>query len=399
MRADTMVLMLPTLADNGARLAAIMPTALAAMQEETGIPTRIGVPELRSVVLVVVDGLGHSNLKARSAHARTLSSLPTRRIETVIPSTTGAALPAITTGTLPGEHGLIGYRIKHPELGLVTTLKDWDGIEPGSTWLRSEPLFNAAHNLGVRPIAIGRAAHATGGLTEAMLSGAEYHGANTIQDRFTVASRLLHESDRALIYLYIDELDRAAHKEGWQSIAWASRLEQLDAALTSFLRVLPADVGVILTADHGIVDIAEEGRFVLDDGQFDLSGVQMVGGEPRFRSLYLSNNEDPTEVANRVAGSLGRLAWVGTRESAIEHQWFGPTTTDVAERLGEVLVIARAQVAFMLEGDSLAARSLVGQHGGISEDERGVPLALGGALAGTGFAAAVQMAASARLSR
>ncbi|WP_193787066.1 alkaline phosphatase family protein, partial [Leucobacter japonicus] len=121
--------------DNGARLAAILPSGLATvargldadLPEELAFAASSGIaerlPAARSFVMVVVDGLGHANLTAVKGHAPTLARLQRRRIETVAPSTTGAALTTLTTGALPGEHGLIGYRIRHPRLGLVTTLK------------------------------------------------------------------------------------------------------------------------------------------------------------------------------------------------------------------------------------------------------------------------------------
>src|SRR5690606_170754 len=101
-----MVLMLPTPSDNGARLAAILPTALASMARGAGADytdvlaqalrldpnVHVAPPTaVRSMILIVVDGLGYSNLRAVSGHARAISRLPMKRIETVIPSTTGAA--------------------------------------------------------------------------------------------------------------------------------------------------------------------------------------------------------------------------------------------------------------------------------------------------------------------
>ncbi|MGK0740505.1 alkaline phosphatase family protein [Leucobacter sp. Z1108] len=406
-----MVLMLPIATDNGARLAAILPTGLAAVARGLGAdpvellaracklaPSELGnnlvfddgsLPPLRSFVMVVVDGLGHANLQARAAHARSISRLPSRRIETVIPSTTGAALTTLTTGRLPGEHGLIGYRIRHPKQGLLSTLKDWRDIPDRRAWQRSTPLFEFAAAVGARPVAIGRPAHATGGLTEAILSGAEYHGAVTIADRCAIASRLLRAGEPIVAYLYIDELDKAAHADGWQSDLWLKRLEQLDAALDDLLRTLPGDVGVVVTADHGMIDVPEHRRLELGVDSEEFSGVSEVGGEPRMRSLYLHVGTDPESVAERVGAALGKLAWVGTRGEAIAANWFGPMAAGVAERLGEVIVAARGQVCFTLPGDSPETRAMVGQHGGLSSEERGVPLALGGVLDGSGFAATV----------
>lgn len=350
----------------------------------------------RSIVILVVDGLGHANLKAAAGHARTLTGLPTKRIETVLPSTTGAALTTLTTGMLPGEHGLIGYKIRHPELGLLTTLRDWEGIEDPRTWQRGTPLFELAPRIGAKAVAIGRPAHASGGLTEAILSGTEYHSGQTIEERFSIASTLVRDGEPKLVYLYVDELDRAAHNSGWLSDAWLRRLEQLDAGLEHFLRALPGEVGVVVTADHGMVDVPEQMRLLLDGGAVPLEDVELVGGEPRMRSLYLRPGADAEEAAAAIQHSLRKQAWVGTRAEAIAHGWFGPMSDGVAERLGDILIAARGQYAFMLSGDDAAVHEMVGQHGSLSDEERGIPLALAGSLQHSSFAAAVSQLAGLR---
>ncbi|WP_427868861.1 alkaline phosphatase family protein [Leucobacter luti] len=412
--------MVPTTGDNGARLAAILPSGLSAMARGIGIDPAealsgwIGAPRaaaasaldaaqlppVRSFVMVVVDGLGHANLGARIGHAPNIAAMQRKRIETVCPSTTGAALTTLTTGRLPGAHGLIGYRIMHPEHGLLTTLTDWEGIPNRREWQLCPPLFGAvrdlaAQDLGARAVAIGRPAHASGGLTEAILAGAEYVSGQRIADRFAAASAAVRVGEPLLAYVYVDELDRAAHKEGWQSDAWVRRLEQLDEALGDFLRSLPGDVGVVLTADHGMVDVAEHQRLMLDDHPFVAAGVRDFGGEPRFRSLFLADGVDPGSFAAELAAAEGQRAWVATRDEAIASGMFGPLAPGVAERLGDVLIGAKKQVAYYAASDSPQALDMVGQHGALTEEERGVPLALAGAFAGSGFASAVAKLAAA----
>lgn len=407
--------MLPTATDNGGRLAAIAPTGLAALARRLGHdPADIlaqafgatgavdapgidfgGLPDQRSFVLIAVDGLGHANLGARIGHAPALARLPRKRIETVAPSTTGAALTTLLTGQLPGSHGLIGYRIRHPELGLRTTLSEWEGIEHVRDWQRAEPLFHLAARMGARPYAIGRPAHRHSGLTHANLSGAEYLEGQRIEDRFAEASRVVRQGDSSYIYLYVDELDRAAHTFGWQSEQWVRRLEQFDAALDGFLRSLPADVGVALTADHGIIDVADTEQILLDASPELLSGVAEVGGEPRLRSLYLEPGADASEVAQRWADREGNRAWVATRDEFIAAGYFGEVAPEVADRLGEVIIAARKRVAYYRSTDDPAAIEMIGQHGSLSEEERGVPLALAGGLSGTPFVSLVARAAAA----
>ncbi|KUF06985.1 alkaline phosphatase family protein [Leucobacter sp. G161] len=412
--------MLPTATDNGGRLAAIIPTGLAALalghdhSAESVLATATGaaisedsasrfkpaislLPPLRSLVILVVDGLGSSNLKARRGHAPTLSSLAQRRITTVTPSTTGAALTSLTTGRLPAEHGLIGYRIKHPTQGIISPLRDWDGIENPRDWQLAEPLFALAEQLGVRARAYGRPAHATSGLTRAILTGADYRGGDRIADRFAAAHRDLASGEPTLAYVYVDELDRAGHQSGWQSDAWSRRLEQLDGALADFLTGLAADVGVIVTADHGMVDVEAHQQIVFDLTTPEFHDVVAVAGEPRFRTFFLEDGADPQRFAAWLDVTQGKRAWVATRDEAFAAGVFGDVYgPGVRERIGDVIIAARGQCAYYTTDDEPASFDLVGQHGSWTDEERGIPLLLGGALAGSGFGRAVELVAEAR---
>ncbi|WP_244301039.1 alkaline phosphatase family protein [Leucobacter insecticola] len=200
-----------------------------------------------------------------------------------------------------------------------------------------------------------------------------------------------------MAYLYVDELDKVAHESGWQSDAWVRRLEQFDAALDGFLRGLPGDVGVIITADHGVVDVASHQQIMLDARPELLRDVIEIGGEPRFRSLYLRDGADPAAVAAAWEQAEAKRAWVATREEAIASGIFGPVDDAVAARLGDVIIAARKLVAYYRSDDSPSALAMIGQHGSLSEDERGVPLILAGALAGSGFVGAVAEVARTRI--
>lgn len=419
--------MLPTATDNGGRLAAILPTGLAALAlghahpatevlaRAAGMATRIApnsapgdpqdpriaeaaalLPGLTSLVILAVDGLGSANLKARRGHAPMLASLQQRRITTVTPSTTGAALTTLTTGRLPAEHGLIGYRIMHPTLGLISPLRDWEDIAEPREWQRAEPLFGSAAALGVRARSYGRPAHAVSGLTGAILSGAEYTGGDRIEDRLAAAKRDLASGEPSLAYVYVDELDRAGHQHGWQSEEWSRRLEQLDRALADFLTGLPSGTGVIITADHGMVDVAAHQHIVFDLAEPEFADVREVGGEPRFRSFYLRDGADPAAFAAVLESLEGKRAWVATRDEVFASGVFGSVVgAGVPERVGDVVLAARAQCAYYTTGDEQQALDMVGQHGSWTDEERGIPLILAGALAGSGFGRAVELVSAA----
>src|SRR5690606_39035862 len=158
---------------------------------------------------------------------------------------------------------------------------------------------------------------------------------------------------------------------------------------------LPADVGIVITADHGMVDVASEQQVVFDLSDADFAPVVAFGGEPRFRSFYLSEGSDAEKFAQLLAEREGRRAWVASREDAIAAGVFGARVApEVAARLGDVLLAARGQVAYYWTTDDPQSFDMVGQHGTLSDEERGIPLMLAGALAGTGFARAVETMAA-----
>ncbi len=409
--------MLPTATDNGGRLAALLPTGLLALAQSLSEDSRevledvlaasIGhdslsllrrrLPPLRSLVIIMVDGLGTANLKSRSFRAPTLASLPQRRITTVTPSTTSAAITSLTTGKLPGEHGHVGYKIRHPELGIITSLRDWDHIPDARSWQLAPTLFELASTAGIRSSAFGRPAHAESGFSRAVLTGATYASGSRIADRFAAAKSFIDTTEASLAYVYIDELDRAGHNEGWQSESWARRLEQLDAALADFLARLPPRTGVVLTADHGMVDVAPHQQVVFDRDSREFTDVVEVGGEPRFRSFYLREGSDPHPFAEWLQDTEGKRAWVATREQVFASGVFGSTIgSGVPDRVGDVVLAARGVCAYYMTDDDPQSFNMVGQHGSWTDEERGIPLILAGEFEGSGYAKAVELYAQAR---
>ncbi len=90
---------------------------------------------------------------------------------------------------------------------------------------------------------------------------------------------------------------------------------------------LPADTVILLTADHGMVDVAEQWRIDYSAEPELTAGVRHTAGEPRMVHLYL---EPDADVAHRgTAGGLpgctryGNKAWVLTREQAVRAGFFG----------------------------------------------------------------------------
>lgn len=371
----------------------IVPTGPASARSLTGVAPEIlrslsGASDLlapaRSAVLVVIDGLGALQLRAHAGHARRLASAGGKKdvARSVFPSTTAAALTSILTGADPGEHGLVGYRVLDPDQGrLANQLNGYerDGLDP-ATWQRRPTVFERAAAEGRRTFAVGLAEYARSGLTAAVLRGAEYVAADEPRERVRVAYELAAAESGALVYCYLPEVDKAGHRHGADSAEWIAALEEIDAA---FALPVPPGVGVIVTADHGMIDVPHHRHVLLRDGDPRLDGVAHLGGEPRLLHVYLEPGADAAAAARVWAAESGRAADVSTRDEAIDAGLFGAVADEVRRRIGDVLVAARGAWAFYDDRlEDKRPQAMIGQHGSTTPEEVTVPLLRLGAYAG-----------------
>lgn len=337
----------------------------------------------RSAIVWVIDGLGSANLSARAGHARFLSGARTKKdaARTVFPSTTAAALTTLLTGTAPGEHGIVGYRTRIPGTDdVVNQLRGWDTDGLPLDFQRVTPL---ATSLGRPFFAVSRSEYAGTGFTAATLGGAEFFGVDDLDERVRTAADLAARHPGSLVYLYAPDLDAIGHKRGWESDEWIAMLERVDAAARVLAATIVPDTGVVVTSDHGMVDVPRHRHVLLQEGDDLVEGVRLIGGEPRMLHLYAEPGE-ASLVLRRWRDAEGSRSWVLSREELIVSGLLGPVAPEVVERIGDVVVAPRAGIAYYDDRLSdKAAQRMVGQHGSLTDEERIVPLIPLGAFAGT----------------
>jgi arylsulfatase A-like enzyme len=369
--------MLPAAKSHRFSLADVLPNCLDALAGRSG---RLGLAPVTHAVVLLADGLGRSALKAHRGHARTLSSRldADPAISSGFPTTTASALATLTTGTAPGQHGMVGYRVLDPDhdrvVGQLTGLDDLDPVH----WQRMPTVFETASAAGVRAVAIGAPRHRESGFTAAVLRGAHYYGASMTAERFARARVELATPGPTLVYLYVSELDVEAHARGISSPRWVAALEALDAEIGALVAALGPRQGLLVTADHGMVDVPPASHIIVAPEL--LAAVRHVGGEPRCLQLYLEPGSDPDAVAGLWRDREGAHAWVATRDEAIDAGWFGTVDPVVRPRIGDVLVAARKRYAFYTDPED-TARRMIGQHGSLTPDELTIPLLRFGAFA------------------
>lgn len=399
---------LPTPKYGAGALCDVLPSAAAALGCGE-FPNIVGIPAAQRICVLVIDGLGAHNLVATRAQAPFLSGLLTsnsaalaanaptgaggsawvstavRSIASGFPTTTSASLASLGIGLPPGQHGLVGHTVRVPETGKAMNLLRWDGPVTPERWQPLPTLFEqlASSHPELAGFHVGPAEFRSSGLTRSGFRGATYLGYRTAGELITKVAAALggpivggaatdSRTSRRLVFAYYPDLDKTGHLQGWASTAWGHELALVDLMIARLAAELDDETILIVTGDHGMVDIPPQGRIDLDSEASLQDGVALIAGEARARHVYAP----PTSVAEvyrRWRERLGNSAWVLQRDEAIERGLFGPVRSDVVERIGDVLTLAGPGIALTQSKRDPHGSSLIGMHGSLTTDELDVP--------------------------
>ncbi len=317
-----------------------------------------------NAVVVLLDGLGQRLLERHSQHAPTLEAMTGTTLTTVSPSTTAAALTSFTTGTSPGEHGVIGYRIATAQ-GVMNSLR-WTiaGVDARDK-VASDAIQKIPPFAGAAAAVVSPAAHGGSGFTLAHLRGADYVGYDSIDQIAGLVANQVDAGD-PLVYVYYDGLDVTAHLSGLGR-PFADELACCDALVAQVCAAI-GDTALFVTADHGLIECGRPQPLASEV----IEHIDHQSGEARFRWLHARKGRAQQLLAATVEHH-GECAYVMTRDEVIERELLGPLSDSASERLGDVALVGRNDVCFADPNDATPA-DLVGRHGGLTADEMLVPL-------------------------
>jgi len=118
----------------------------------------------------------------------------------------------------------------------------------------------------------------------------------------------------------------------------------------------------------------EESRIDFDEDWELSAGVAVLGGEARARHVYAVPGA-AADVFTVWSEVLGEQMWVASRDEAIAAGWFGPLVDDrVRGRIGDVVAVAREDIAVVATRTEPGESSMVGLHGSMTPVEQLVPL-------------------------
>ncbi|HET7636524.1 MAG TPA: nucleotide pyrophosphatase/phosphodiesterase family protein [Candidatus Limnocylindria bacterium] len=356
-----------------------------------GLPAenRLALPEARRLLVLLVDGFGWVALRAHRREAPFLNSVADDggSLTAPFPSSTAVSISSLGSALPPGEHGVTGYTMALPglprrpmncigwnEFGVGGDLRSRyppEEVQPHHT------ILERAAAAGRETLVLGPEGHAGSGLSRAALRGARHLALETpeaLAERGAEAAQASQPG--ALLYAYLWQLDLAGHVHGPRSAEWLAELQRLDGALERLATALPPGTLLVVTGDHGMVELPEAGRMDPRSEPGLMDGVAMLAGEPRARHVHTRPGAAET-VLTAWRERFGERAWIASRDEAIGAGWFGPIVEEaVRPRIGDVVVAARDPIGIVQPHIAPREARLVGHHGSMTPEEQLVPLLL-----------------------
>ena len=271
----------------------------------------------RQVALLVLDGLGWEQLLEHRDLLPTIGALAGGPITTVAPTTTATALSSIATGLTPAEHGLLGYRMMLG--GEVMNVLRWTSqtgdrrrahpprdVQPFAAFLgREVPVISPAELEGTA-------------FTEGHLRGSRPVGYRATSAIPVEVGRQLRAGE-PFVYAYYGGVDKTAHERGFGEF-YDAELRAADRLVGDILDVLTPDAVLLITADHGQVEVGDR---IVRPGSDLLDMVAAQSGEGRFRWWHARHGA-ADDLAKAAADRYEDVAWVVTRDQVVDEHWFGP---------------------------------------------------------------------------
>ena len=334
----------------------------------------------RNVVLFIVDGLGDGYLVRRGAGGE-LARRRRGTMTSVFPSTTASAITTSYTGRTPLEHGLTGWFTYFSQAGCVAAALPFrsrgDHLPLSRRGVTPEQIYvggSIFERIPERSVVVTYKDIIDSEYNSRHCKGAQRVAYETLDELVAqIESAVKSGPERKFIYAYWPLYDMVSHRFGAESREAFAELTKIDAAFGTLLRDLAAtDSVVVVTADHGFIDVAPEESFELPASLASMLRFPLCG-ERRVAYCHVQSKND---FLGKAEDWLGERADVMPSSQLVDDGWFGPGTPHprLDERIGDVALVMRGRYTVKDWAPGESRNLHIGNHGGTSEDEMLIPL-------------------------
>ncbi len=339
------------------------------------------------LVLVLVDGMGLSQLN-QLPEKSFLRKHCKGKLQSVFPASTAPAITTLVTTDYPSQHGITTWWIKLEEDNVVAeVLPFWERFshKPLEQYGRkAEDVFKRASRFGdfsttPRTVTCSQFVEtAFSRYARSYTSGVGYDDYRSGIDRVIehVNEREAAGDDGSFTYWYLPQYDKHCHEAGVADKKAWEILTEIDEAIEELAKELDGRARIIITADHGQVDVPRERSPIMSEGTPIMDClVSFPSGEPSVPVFHVQQGREE-EFRRLFEQDYGKIFTLLTSEEAAEMELFGPgeLIEEARQRLGTFIALAEEPAALLCQKMGKGVFHFAGIHGGMSAGEMMVPL-------------------------
>ncbi|MCD6541663.1 alkaline phosphatase family protein [Candidatus Bipolaricaulota bacterium] len=348
----------------------------------------LGIERADKVVSFILDGLGYLKLEELAEKGLVgLSRFDIRiPLTSVFPPTTTTSLTSLSTGVSPVVHGILGYKLFLREVGAVVNMikLSTPGAPDGSIknvgvelekFVPVPTIYERLREKGVKSYLFLPKYIVNSGLSGILYRGVEEIVAFiSLSDLFVLLKKALRLPGRVLLGVYWPVTDTLAHLYGPESEPFSLEVSWFFRAMEENFLGGGAGVPVLVTADHGFVEVDPQKDLIDVKASPELMGSIIFQPVGDLRAGYFFVREGRKEAVREYLERRypGEFLVMET-EAALESKIWGleEPSEGVRARLGDLVALARGRKLFFWpEGEEFVLR---GMHGGLTDRELLVP--------------------------
>ena len=351
----------------------------------TQLAEKIG--EAEHLVFVLIDGMGMSHVR-QLPETGFLRQHLAGELTSVYPSATAPAITTLATGCWPSQHGVVGWWSYDPGRDLALTclpfLERFSAVPLEERGLQPSDLYPQAALLSgfQRDTCCYQFARIADSAYSRYFRDDSPGGSYTdlADARATIQARLSAAGGATYTYLYYSLLDEASHAHGPAGEQTRTLLGEIEVGLQRLAEALGPGVRLVITADHGLIDVPQTHKHVLTSHDPLVALLRTPpSGEPRAPVFHVLPDEHE-RFADGFRERFGQRFALLDLDDVEALGLYGPAPLHgtARSRLGDFVAVAhdRDVILFRPGEEPTSTEQLIGYHGGLLPDEMRIPLIL-----------------------
>lgn len=340
------------------------------------------IPSKKHTVFILLDGFGYYKLQKLPESSILKQNLKCK-LKTVNPTSTACVLTSLISALYPSEHGIFGWWDYNKEYDLnyypLLFTKRRSGEPLDSLGIQIEDIykFKTIFDEYNTKVNIYESREIINSTFTKIIAGknADKYGYYSIKQAFeSMAKRLKETKENTFNYVYIDGLDLNSHLYGTNSKEATTIIDGVENGIKYLLNEV-SDINIVLTADHGQVDMASM-LYLNQNINFINYFYAMPSIDTRMISFFVKEKYKE-EFENNFMEEFGSDVILLKKEQIDEYNLFGKNdfSKHAYDSLGEYVAVIVNNKFMVCDRINLNDKmNTKGNHSGLTKEETTIPL-------------------------